>query len=257
MATTPAPNPLLQLTPSQVNWAQTAQWKTILQQALADARFASPAFAAEDMDTVTQTVTVQIALQERVRTSGGPQWMDVPPIILVPVVLPRAGGWALTMPVKKGDEGLLVFCDACMDLWWANGQTNSPPPTYPTGAASSGSQRQNEIRRHHVHDCGFQPGMVSQPNVLSNYSSISMQLRSYDGSTLIDLSSNGVAAVSSTAVSLSAPAVHAANGGTPQALINDTFYQWWTTEIFPFLQSKGYAGPGIPAGSETTVLKGQ
>jgi hypothetical protein len=147
------------------------------------------------MDPVTQTVTVQIALQERVRVpsaaTAGCAWMDIPPIIKVPIIIPRGGGFSFTLPLKKGNEGLLVFCDTCFDLWWVNGQNSSPVPTMPKGATSSGSQRQLEVRRHHVHDCGFIPGMCSQPNVLSNYSTTSAQLRSDDGTTIIDVDALG------------------------------------------------------------------
>jgi len=257
MATTPAPNPLLQLSPSQVNRAPSAQWKQIIKHALMDARFSSPAFLEEDMDAQKQTVTVRIALQEQVRTNTGPQWWDVPPIILVPICLPRGGGFSLTLPLKKGDEGLLIFCDTCFDLWWANGQNNSPVAQN-TGVVS-GSQRQNEIRRHDIHDCGFYPGMWSQPNVLTDWSTDSAQLRRDDGSAYVDVASEIVTVSGSSEVDIEAPAVNVSDGtGTPQALMTDTFYQWWITNIYPFLQSKGYSGVPPPiTGSETTVLKGQ
>jgi hypothetical protein len=182
MATTPGPNPLFQLSTSQVNRSQSEQWKQIIRQQLADTRCASPAFLTEDMDPVTQTVTVQIAIQEQVKTNAGPVWMDIPPIIMVPIIVPRGGGWSLTLPLSKGDNGMLIFCDTCFDFWWTNGQTNS----------DSGTQKQNEIRRHALHDCGFLPGMWSQQDVLDDYSTDSMQLRSDDGSTVIDVAGSGV-----------------------------------------------------------------
>jgi len=190
MSTTPGPNTLLALSPSQVNRAQSEQWRQAIRQALADTRCSSPAFLTEDIDPVTQTVTVQISIQERVRTALGPQWWDVPPIVKVPVIMPRGGGWAVTLPLKKGDEGLLIFCDTCLDNWWANGQNNSPVAVN-TGV-SSGSQRQNEVRRHYVHDCGFWPGMWSQPNVLAGYSTDSLQIRSEDLSTVMDFAVDGI-----------------------------------------------------------------
>lgn len=248
----------LPLTPSQFNYAEPEQWKLLAKQVAINTRVATPAFLAEDLGT-DQTATVQIAIQERVRTSTGPQWWDVPPIIKVPVVLPRGGGFSLTLPLKKGDEGLLVFCDTCFDFWWANGVNGAPVAQNlsANGLPASGSQRQLEVRRHHVHDCGFIPGMWSQPNVLSNYSTTSMQLRSDDGNTTIDIVSGTVTITGPTEVHLSSPAVTADNGGTAQKLVNDTWFQWWNTNIFPFLQGLGYLGPAVPAGSETSVLKGQ
>jgi hypothetical protein len=227
---------------------------------LADTRCSTPAFLTEDLDKTAQTVTVQIALQERVRigTGTGTAWMDVPAIIMVPIVLPRGGGYSLTLPLKKGDEGLLVFCDTCFDFWWKNGQSGSPAPTLPNGAVSSGSQRQNEVRRHDVHDCGFVPGMYSQPHVLSNYSTDSLQLRSDDGETFIDVSSTeGITVTSPNDIQLTAPGVEInADGGTPLPLVNDNFYQWFITTYMPSVQYIS-AAPAPPADPETTVLKGQ
>lgn len=264
--TTQLPSLLYTLSPSQVNRAAPEAVRQIVRQELTEARVASPAFLVQDMDPVTQTVMVQVAVQERVRTGSGPaEWWDVPPIIMVPVALPRGGGFALTLPLKKGDEGMLVFCDACFDFWWQNGQTNAPPAqNLPPGAQPSGTQRQNEVRRHALHDCGFYPGMCSQPNRLPAWSTSAAQLRSDDGSVTVSLEGSGasgqaVVAANGVTVSVNTASgeVTVADGGTPLALVNDTWYQWWKTNIFPFLQSKGYSGPGIPAGSETTVLKAQ
>jgi hypothetical protein len=240
------------LTPSQINSAEPAQWRQIVRQSLDDTRCASPAFLAEDMNSAKQTVTVQIAIQERVRPANGKaQWWDVPPIVNVPILVPRGGGYSMTLPLKKGDQGLLIFCDTCFDLWWQNGQTNAPTADNVAATASaagntpvpSGSQRQFEVRRHHVHDCGFAPGLWSQNNVLTDYSTDSLQIRRDDGSAIIDVA-DGVVSVKS-------------NGGTPLALVNDNFYQWYTANIQPFLVLKGYVGPPVPLDSETTILKGQ
>ncbi len=234
------------LTPAQVNSAETSQWKQIIRQALVDTRCASPAFLVEDMDAAHQTVTAQIAIQERVRTPNGAAWWDVPPIVNVPIMMPRGGGYSITLPLKKGDQGMLIFCDACFDTWWKYGQDNAPPAQNQpplSGPNPSGSQRQFEVRRHYVHDCGFYPGLWSQNRLLENYSSDSLQIRSDDNTTVIDVSAAGVAVTGS--------------GGTALPLVNDVFYQWYVANIQPFLVSKGYLGPPIPVNSETTILKGQ
>lgn len=188
MSTTPNLTP--GLTPAQLNSADTTQWKQIIRQSLADTRVATPAFLVTPVDPVKQTVTVQIAIQERVRPrSGAAQWWDVPPIVNVPIVVPRGGGFSVTLPLQAGDEGLLVFCDTCFDNWWLNGQTSSPPAYQSSNTTEvSGTQRQFEVRRHHVHDCGFIPGMWSQPNVLTNYSTTALQIRNDDGTVIYEVS---------------------------------------------------------------------
>jgi len=242
------------LTLAQVTASDTSQWKLIVKQALAKARVATPAFLTEDINGSAQTVTVQIAIQERVRYNGQQQWLDVPPIINVPILLPRGGGFSVTLPLKKGDQGMLIFCDTCFDNWWLHGQQNAPPAQNPKPVSwpiPSGTQRQLEVRRHHVHDCGFFPGMWSQNNLLSDYSTDSLQIRSDDGNTIIDVAEAGV--------TISGASVTAKNDGMALALVNDTFYQWFVTNIMPYLAtlSPPYTGPAVPTGSETTILKGQ
>ena len=262
--------PAFGLTPAQVNQAQTSQWQQVVRQALAETRCATPAFLVEDMGATTapQTVKVQIAIQERVRPPQGPaQWWDVPPIVNVPIVVPRGGGFSITLPLKKGDGGLLIFCDTCFDNWWANGQDNAPPAQ--NVSAPSGSQRQNEIRRHYIHDCGFIPGMWARNNNLTEYSADSLQIRSDDGSTIIDVSEAGVvitgAAVSlsngagvtagtaSGAFNLEAASITAGNGGITLPLMTHAWQTWFTTYVLPHITTGVIpAQPGA-----TTVLQGQ
>jgi hypothetical protein len=182
------------LTPTQLNRSESAQWRQIVRQHGIDLRVMIPAFVTEDLGTQSpQTVTVQIAIQEQVRTPDGPAWYDLPPIINVPIVIPRGGGFSITLPIKKGDEGMLVFCDTCFDFWWKNGQANAPRANNLNQYQSpSGSQISIGNHRHEFWDCGFIPGMYSQPNVLQNYSTDSLQVRSDDGATIIDVSESGV-----------------------------------------------------------------
>lgn len=178
------------LTPAQLFRSQSAQWRQIVAQATNDLRVSIPAFLVSGIDPATQTVRAQIAIQERVKTSSGMKWYDVPPILNVPVILPRGGGYSFTLPLQAGDKGLLIFCDACFDLWWSNGTEDAPKAD--NAQQPSGSQRQLEVRRHHFWDCGFLPGMWTQKDLLPGYSTTSAQIRSDDGTVVIDISSSGV-----------------------------------------------------------------
>lgn len=245
------------LTPSQLNSSASAQWKQIIRQSLADVRVSTPGFLVEDIKAGAQTVTVQIAIQERVRPrSGKAQWWDIPPIVNVPVLLPRGGGYSVTLPLKKGDEGLLIFCDTCFDNWWVNGQNNSPPAhTDPATQAASGSQRQLEVRRHHVHDCGFFPGMWSQPNVLTAFSTTSLQIRRDDSSAVIDVADKVVTVSGNLKVALAAPEVDVTDGqgGTPTFLMTAAWQTWFTVNVLPHITTGTIPVQPLP----TTVLKGQ
>lgn len=128
-------------------------------------------------DATEQTVTVQPALRERVSSTDGTyQWIQLPLLLDVPICLPRGGGFAITMPLQPGDECLVVFNDMCIDAWFSNSQI----------------QNQIEKRRHDLSDAVCIPGVWSQPNRISSYSISSMQLRTEDGSQMIDISSSGI-----------------------------------------------------------------
>lgn len=126
----------------------------------------------DSFDASTQTVTVQPTLRERIRNEDGSQsWVELPLLVDVPIILPRAGNFLLTMPITKGDECLVVFADMCIDAWFSNG----------------GIQNQIEKRRHDLSDAFCIPGCWSQPNVISNYSTNSTQLRNEAGTSYIEL----------------------------------------------------------------------
>jgi hypothetical protein len=64
----------------------------------------------------------------------------------------------------------------CIDAWFSNG----------------GVQNQIEKRRHDLSDAICIPGIWSQQRLISNYSTSSMQLRTEDGSNMIDVSPSGI-----------------------------------------------------------------
>lgn len=131
----------------------------------------------QDFDPETQTVTVQPVIRERIMGDNlEPEWVELPLLLDVPIVLPRAGGYSLTMPIQAGDECLILFSDMCIDAWFSSG----------------GVQNQIEKRRHDLSDAFAILGAWSQPRTLPNYSTTAAQLRSDDGSAYISLSSGEI-----------------------------------------------------------------
>lgn len=51
---------------------------------------------------------------------------ELPEIPNVPVIFPRAGDWAMTLPVALGDTVLLVFCDVSLAEWRTTGEVAEP-----------------------------------------------------------------------------------------------------------------------------------
>lgn len=140
----------------------------------------------QSFDAAEQTVTVQPALREKMLVDGDESWVDIPLLVDVPIVLPRAGGYALTLPIKPGDECLVVFGDMCMDAWWQSG----------------GVQNQVECRRHDLSDGFAVLGCWSQPRVIPNYSTSTAQLRSDDGGAYVEISGNNINIVAGGTVNI-------------------------------------------------------
>jgi len=185
MSTTPTP----QLNQAQVNFSESDQWKQLVKQALLYCRCAAPAIVESvDYSKNPPVVTVQVAVSELVIVPSppGPHWEAIKPIRNVPICLPRAGGFLLTLPLKAGDEGLLVFCDACIDLWWQKGGV------LPLDQSTQLVQPNFEQRRHDLTDCGFYPGMSSQSRPITSWSQNSAQLRSEDGTVIVDVAEEGI-----------------------------------------------------------------
>lgn len=118
-----------------------------------------------------QTVTVKPAVKERISINGLVQDVELPLLLDVPIVMPRAGGFVLTLPVQPGDECLVIFSDICIDYWWLSG----------------GVQSQAERRRHDLSDAVAILGTWSQPRRVPGYRTDAAELKSETGRSCITL----------------------------------------------------------------------
>jgi hypothetical protein len=170
-------------------------------------------------------------------SQNNPQTRPVPitiqPIANVPLVFIGGGGMVLETTPQNGDECLLVFASRNIDGWWSKG----------------GVQLQPVTRRHSLSDGFAIVGPRSKANLFGSLGP-GIRLRTVDGSAYVELTPAG-------AVNILATGVLAANGGTTQKLMTDAWYQWFSTNILPFLSAQGYTGPPPPDNSETTILKAQ
>lgn len=131
----------------------------------------------KSFDSASQTVVVQPALMEKIKDVDG-KLIDIqlPELLDVPIVFPRAGGFSLTMPVKLGDECLVIFSDMCIDAWWANG----------------GTQMQEELRRHDLSDAIAIMGVWSQAKKVPNYSQTKAVLQHESSGNKVEVSQDSV-----------------------------------------------------------------
>ena len=141
------------------------------------------------VNLAAQTVTVQLAIQGAIDSPDGTtQNVNMPLLADVPICWPRAGGFALTMPIAIGDEVLVVYGDRCIDSWWQSGGIGAPLSP----------------RMHDLSDAFAILAPTSQPRKLANVSTTAMQMRNEAGTAYIELTAAGAINLVGTAISATA-----------------------------------------------------
>jgi len=108
-------------------------------------------------------------------------YINMPLLVDVPVCFPNAGIFMLSFPVTNGDEALIIFSDRCIDNWWNSGGIQ-PQVT---------NQGVGELRFHDLSDGFAFIGPFSKPNVPANISTSTVQLRTKDGATYLEIDGSG------------------------------------------------------------------
>ena len=141
-----------------------------------------------DPESVTAVVQPAIRYIER-DNDGNTSTQDYPLLVDVPVIFPRGGGCTLTFPVSAGDECLVIFADRCIDFWWQSG----------------GIQEPVDGRMHDLSDAFCIVGPQSQAKKIGGISTTSAQLRTDDGSAIIELAAGGAVTITSPQITINGP----------------------------------------------------
>jgi hypothetical protein len=126
----------------------------------------------QSFNNILQTVTVLPAIMEVITSKGAESNVQLPLLVDVPIALPRAGGYCLTLPVTKGDECLVMLADHCIDSWWQSGGVGNI---------------QMDRRRHDLSDGFALLGIWSQPHVIPGYKTDRAQLRNDAGTAVVEI----------------------------------------------------------------------
>lgn len=121
-----------------------------------------------EFDPQTQTAKVQPMIR---RVFKGKEPEDLPVIPKVPVHFSKSGGFAITSPVKRGDECLIIFCERSIDNWYFEGKPKEP----------------NDLRFHDITDAFCIVGISSKPNVISNFDNENFQIRNLEKDVTISI----------------------------------------------------------------------
>lgn len=146
-----------------------------------------------DVDLERQVLSAQPTIQAVVTEPGGAtRLLSLPVCPDCPIQWPRGGGFALTFPIKPGDECLLVFAARAIDSWWQQGSVAGPV----------------EARMHDLSDGIAIVGITSQPRRLTAVSSVAVELRNDARTSLVSIDDAGkVSVVASVSVEIVSPLV--------------------------------------------------
>ncbi len=133
-------------------------------------------------DAQKQTISCIPTIKELIYINGSVSFKEFPELQEVPIEVPRAGNFAITLPISVGQECRVTFQDLCLDGWWSRG----------------GIQSWNDLRRHDLSDAIATFSPWSQPNVISDYSTSNLEIRSLDNTTKISVADDSILAMRNT-----------------------------------------------------------
>lgn len=113
-------------------------------------------------DAKTQMAEIQIGLKLH-RATGEQE--DRSPSIYVPVQFWGGSGGTVEAQISRGDEGMLLFSQECIDSWVDQG----------------GVAVKSEPRRFNQNDAVFIPGFRSIPNAITGFANDGIRLRNKAG----------------------------------------------------------------------------
>lgn len=130
----------------------------------------------KSFDAQTQTASVNIALKRVILDENNKEF-ERPVAILsdIPVLFFQSQDFAITMPIKEGDNCLLLFSERDFDNWYKE----------------SGIQSTRSRRRFDYSDAFVLPMANTKKNLLNNYSAENLEIRSRSGDNKIVLSPDG------------------------------------------------------------------
>ena len=81
----------------------------------------------QSYDAAKGTVECQPAIREKIINQNEEnEYRNLPLLLNVPVVFPSNSEYAVTFPLEKGDECLVLFSDLSIDNFWEKGNVQNP-----------------------------------------------------------------------------------------------------------------------------------
>lgn len=154
---------------------KASETKEIIDRALARMNTSIPG-VIDSFDGETQTATVipAISMKTFIDNEGGV--LEFPPIVNAPIVFPFAStaGFALTLPIRRGDPCIILFSQRSIDNWHDKGGIQP-------------SEEGVAARHHDLTDAIVLIAASPIPNVLGEWEGQGIQIRNRDKTSTITL----------------------------------------------------------------------
>ena len=146
--------------------------------------FCRPGYV-ESFDPDTQLVEVTPAIMSKRVKDGKAEYVKFPVLIKVQVCVPYAQtlGLILTLPIRKGDDGWLIFSDRFLDDFLENGAQGGEAKPEANGADNLPS----EPRMHSLSDAWFLPGAITQKRKIPAWNNNALEIRNFSRDCFISM----------------------------------------------------------------------
>lgn len=132
-------------------------------------------------DSTTQLAEIQIAIKRKL--DG--ELINLPTLTEVPVRFFKTSKFSINFPLEEDDPVLVLFTERSLDTWIAQGDIQTP----------------DSVRRHSLSDGFAIPMMYDQNNIISNFDSSNLQIRTASGKG-ITIDPTGLTSIVSDGTSL-------------------------------------------------------
>lgn len=146
----------------------------------------------DEFDATTQRVSATPAIKYRwMNEKGEVQYINYPKITNIPLAIQRGNGVLITYPIKKGEVCTLIFSQRSIDNFLIEGNIQKP--------LEGDNPQTTIIRCMDMTDAMCFPGVVTNKEFISNYSTSAVEIRNTEGNTKVSLSSDTLTLIQSSA----------------------------------------------------------
>ena len=139
----------------------------------------------DEFNASTQRVAAIPAIQfKHINPDGTVEYLNYPKITNIPLAIQRGNGVLITYPIKKGDVCTLIFSQRSIDNFLLEGNIQKP--------YEGENPLTSVVRCMDMTDALCFPGVITNKEFISNYSTSAVELRNSSGNTKVSVSSNSL-----------------------------------------------------------------